>query len=323
MREELVRRYGIHPVFMSRYFERNAERRFAAQVLEFMLWRRGGFIPPHLKEKTQQRFLREEIENFYENGLVNLPQIQFAVTTRCTLHCRNCNAYIPHFGRAVPHIDLAPEDFARDLAALAGVVASVRRFMLLGGEPLLHPEFPEILAVAASVGGIGVVEIVTNGTVVPSPDVLRIAEEYKAKVYFHISNYSINPAVRPRLKHEAVFGALKKHGIKYQISPNPSWLREVPLAGRNGDDSQVKTMFSFCWLKRTLEVKNGRIAVCPKASSGYELGMVDGSSTGEVVDLRGNGDIRQKLIDFYHREFFEACRGCVRIDEEVMPAEQL
>jgi hypothetical protein len=75
-------------------------------------------------------------------------------------------------------------------------------------------------------------------------------------------------------------------------------------------------------MKRTLEIKNGKVAVCPKASSGYELGMADGTAPGEVVNLRA-GSVRQPLIDFYHREFFEACRGCVRIDEEVLPAEQV
>jgi hypothetical protein len=95
------------------------------------------------------------------------------------------------------------------------------------------------------------------------------------------------------------------------------------LDGKDGNDGRVKRRFADCWLKRTLEVKNGRTAICPKASSGYELGMADASGAGEVVDLRGDGDLRQALIDFYHKEFFEACRACLRIDEEVMPAEQI
>ena len=320
--EELVQKFGIHPVFMSRYFERNAERRFAAQVLEFMLWRRGRFISPHLKEKTLHQFLIEEIENFYEKGQINLPQIQFAVTTRCNLRCRNCNAYIPYFGKATPHIDLTPEDFARDMAALAGAANTSRRFELQGGEPLLNVRFAEILAIAAASAFVSVVEIISNGTLVPGSEVLRVAEQYKHKVYFHISNYSANAALAPKLRHDALFAVLKEHGIKYQMSANFTWSREVPLAGRDADDSRVKALFALCWLKRALKVKNGRIAICPKASSGYELGMADSSFAGEVVDLRGGGDIRQKMIDFYHQEFFEACRACVRLEEEVVPAEQ-
>jgi hypothetical protein len=323
MQDELTQQFNIHPVFMSRYFERNVERRFAAQMLEFMLWRRGKFIPPQLKEKMQQQFLREELEDFYEKGKLNLPQLQFAVTTRCSLRCRNCNAYMPYFGKTAPHVELAPEDFARDLATLGKVVGTIRRFMLLGGEPLLHTRFAEILAASASQSFVSIVEIVTNGTMPPSEDVLHVAEQYRDKVYFHISNYSVNPALASRLRHEAVFEALKGHGIRYQMSPSPSWLKEVPLAEKDNDDGRVKSMFADCWLKRTLEVKNGKIAICPKASSGYELGMADDSCAGEVVDLHGGGDIRQKLIDFYHREFFEACRGCVRINEEVLPAEQV
>lgn len=319
----LVEQQDIDPVFMSRYFERNAERRYASQMLEFMLWRRGKFIPPSLREKTRQQFLAEEISAFYEKGKLNLPQLQFSVTTRCTLRCKNCNAYIPFFGKSAPHVELDVEDFERDMSVLAGVVSTIRRFMLLGGEPLVHPAFHQILAVAAAHDMVGVVEVVTNGTLVPSPELLRIAEEYKHKVYFHISNYSVNSALSPRLKHDTIFAALKERNIKYQMSPALSWVKETPLSEQHCDLDQVKNMFADCWMKRTLEVKNGKIAICPKASSGYELGMANSSAVGEVVDLRGGGDIRGKLIAFYHRDFFEVCRGCVRIDEEVLPAEQM
>lgn len=74
--------------------------------------------------------------------------------------------------------------------------------------------------------------------------------------------------------------------------------------------------------KRCLQVCDGKLAICPKASSGYELGMVDDSFPGEVISLREIDDVRKQLIAFYQKDFFEACRSCVRIDEEVLVAEQ-
>jgi organic radical activating enzyme len=320
----LIEKYRIAPAFLSRYFERNVERRFAEQLLEFMLWRRGKFIPPHQKDHVNQQFFIEEIENFYEKGQLNLPQIQFSITTRCNLRCRYCNAFMPKFSDTAEHVELTPVEFERDLLVLTGAINAVRRFMLLGGEPLLHAGFSKILDVAAVNPKINIIEIVTNGTIVPNTELLTVAKKHNHKVYFHISNYSKNDDLNPVLKHDAIITMLKKHDIKYQISSDVVWAMESALTDRHYDDARVKVMFADCWMKRTLEIKKGKIAVCPKASSGYELAMVNDTYPGEIVNLREDGsDIRKRIIDFYHRDFFEACRCCVRLDETVAPAEQI
>lgn len=321
--EALKKKYAIPEPFFSRYFERNAEMRLGLQQLEFMLWKRGHFIPPPKKKHMEKTFLLEEIENFYSKRQINLPQLQFAVTTRCTLRCKNCNAYSPRFGHGIPHVELAPEDFARDLRTLEGAVNSVRRFMLLGGEPLAHGRFAEILERAAASPLFNIVEVVTNGTLLPSEDVLRVAAAHRDKVYFHVSNYTVNPSLLPRLRHEELFACLKGRSIPYQMARDVAWTAEPPLSETQADQEQTRKNFDACWMKRTLEVKNGRIAICPKASSAYELGMARGDAPGEVVDLRGGSDVWERFAEFYSRPYFEVCRHCVRPEGDVMPAEQL
>lgn len=321
--EALKKKYAIPDSFFTRYFERNAEMRLGVQRLEFMLWKRGDFILPQKKKLMEKNYLLEEIENFYSRRQINLPQLQFAVTTRCTLRCQNCNAYSPRFGHGTPHVELAPEDFARDLRTLEGAVSSVRRFMLLGGEPLAYRRLAEILELAAASPLFSVVEVVTNGTLLPSEEVLRVAAAHRHKIYFHISNYTVNPALLPHLRHKELFGCLKEHDIPYQMARGATWTAEPPLSATPADLEQTRNNFDKCWMKRTLEVKNGCIAICPKASSAYELGMVSAPSPGEVVDLRGCSDVWGELATFYAKPFFEVCRHCVRPEGDVMPAEQL
>ncbi|WP_165078572.1 MULTISPECIES: radical SAM protein [unclassified Desulfovibrio] len=321
--EALKKKYAIPQPFFSRYFERNAEMRLGLHQLEFMLWKRGHFIPPPKKKLMEKTFLQEEIENFYIRRQINLPQLQFAVTTRCTLRCKNCNAYSPRFGHGTPHVELAPEDFARDLRALEGAVNSVRRFMLLGGEPLAYGRFAEILALAAASPLFRVVEVVTNGTLPPSEAVLRVAAAHRDKIYFHVSNYAVNPALLPRLRHEELFACLKERAIPHQMARDVAWSAEPPMSPTAADPEPTRKNFGLCWMKRTLEAKNGRIAVCPKASSAYELGMVPAAAPGEVVDLRGPSDVWEQFAEFYSRPYFEVCRHCVRPEGDVMPAEQL
>lgn len=321
--ETLKEKYAIPEIFFNRYFERNAEMRFGIRQLEFMLWKRGSFIPPWRKKLFEKNFLLEEIDNFYNKQKMNLPQLQFSVTTRCTLRCRNCNAYVPFFGKNVPHVELSPEEFAGDLRVLEKAVSAVRRFMLLGGEPLIHGRFFEILELAAKCHLFGIVEVVTNGTLLPSEEVLRVAAAHRNKIFFHVSNYSVNSELLAHLRHEELFCLLKQHGVAYQMARDLVWTEEPPLRDVPMDRQDALKVFEKCWMKRTLEVKRGRIAICPKASSAYELGVADMSAPCEVVDLRAGSDVREELINFYSKPYFDVCRRCIRPDGDVMPAEQL
>lgn len=318
-----ISREEIPPSFLSRYFERNAEQRYLMQLLEFMLWRRGKMLLPAHRERILQEFLQEEFENFFGKDIFMLPQLQVLVTTRCSLRCKNCNAYIPYFGNAgrCSHRELSPEDFQRDMERLASAVTGIRRFILIGGEPLMHPKLARLIDIAVASPLVSVVEIITNGTLVPHQDVLDVVERHRERVYFHISNYAANGALAPRLKHEALFAAFRERGIKYQMAEAPVWHKEVPFTGRL-DDAAARAMFASCWIKRCVQIFDGRMAVCPKASSGYELGMIE-NAPGETVDLRSEGDLRQQLVAFYQRDFFDACRACARIDEDVLVAEQV
>lgn len=314
---------AINPSFYHRYFRQNAESRFALSQLEFMLWRRGRFIRPHEKAAVLDQFTNEEIHNFYEKKEINLPQLQFAITTRCTLQCRDCNAMIPSFHQATTsHIDLSFAEFKRCFDTLMSTATRIRRFMLLGGEPLINKDLPDIVDYCARHPGLTAVEIITNGTLMPSKQLLSAASEHGQKVYFHLSNYSKNPALLPRLKYAAIIETLKKRGLKHQMSMNLDWNREEPLRLHAYSQKELQTMFDNCWLKRCLQVLGGKLSLCPRLSSGYALGIL-APPQGECIDLHAAcGSFRQTLLDFFDKSYFASCRYCVRLDERIEPALQ-
>lgn len=313
----------VEPHFLRRYFQQNAETRFAIEQLEFMLWKRGRFIRPHEKAGLLEQFTNEEIENFYLKEEINIPQLQFAITTRCTLQCRDCNAMIPAFRQpANSHIDLSFSDFQRQFDILMSVVKKVRRFMLLGGEPLLSKDLPDMVDYCAKHPGIAVVEIITNGTIMPQPHLLEIAKRHAQKVYFHLSNYSGNADLLPRLKYDAIIDLLKSHGIKHQMSMNLDWNREDPLEFHSYSQAELQKMFDTCWLKRCMQVLDGKLSLCPRLSFGHALKLLAPRQS-ECIDLCESGvSLKQELIEFYQKRCFESCRYCIRFDERVEPAIQ-
>jgi organic radical activating enzyme len=321
----MIAMYKITPTFFKRYFKQNAENRYVISQLEFMLWRRGRFIKPHEKVNIIDKFIAEEIENFYENDNISIPRLQFAITTKCTLKCRDCNGLIPEFRENKnSHIDSTFMEFKQDFDIIMNVVKNIRRFLLLGGEPLLNKDFPEIVDYTARNSGIKVIEIVTNGTLLPSSQLLDVAREHSDKIYFHLSNYSKNIKICNILKYDSFITILKKYNIKYQMSNDLIWNREVPLRKREYTIDELKTMFNCCYLKWCTQVLSGRLSLCPRLSAGYELGQSESFSDESINLGSGSKDIfRDKLINFYKKEYFEGCRSCIRLEEQVIPAIQI
>jgi organic radical activating enzyme len=251
----LVERYNIDKTFLLRYFRHNAENRLASEMLEFMLWRRGKLLHPKNRNTIIHDFVLKEIEAFYQKNEFNLPQIQFAVTTRCTLKCKDCNFFLPYFNKTKNQKDLSFSDFKRQLANLTRIIHTVYRFQFLGGEPLLCREFPLILAEAAENNKIPKIEIVTNGTVLPSTELLSIVTEFRHKVCFHVSDYSVNESLKPFLKHDKLFPLLKENDIKYQMSTDMHWYHEAPIQDYGISEEKLREQFVDCWAKRVLQVQ--------------------------------------------------------------------
>jgi organic radical activating enzyme len=321
----MPKKYTVSKGFLNNYFYKNAFEKYINSIQEFMFWRRGSFLPPHKKEQYLQRFIAEEIQAYCENGIFRLPSVQFAVTTRCTLRCRECSVMIPRFGGSgVPHTDLTFERFRRECDALLGAVDHIGTLLLLGGEPLLNKELPQMLAYAAAKDRVGLVDIVTNCTLVPSAELLEAAKDFRHKVFFGLSNYSGNPALSSLLKRGEIIALLKRNDIKHSLDSGDGKWFKYELRECSYGDEQIQAIFAGCQWHHCLYVLDGILAVCPRSFIGYRLGAF-GLKPDDRIDLRESEsrEIRAGLLRFYEKNSLDACRYCYRHDGLVTPAEQL
>ena len=83
-----------------------------------------------------------------------LKRVYIEITNICNLSCAFCP------GTRRDGAFMAPADFARVLRRLKGVTEHI--YLHVMGEPLLHPELPALLALAAE--GRFNVYVTTNGT---------------------------------------------------------------------------------------------------------------------------------------------------------------
>ena len=151
-----------------------------------------------------------------------IPYFETHITEACNLKCRGCS----HFSVfAKPkHKDL--EEFEREYARLAEI-EEIGIMRLMGGEPLLNPDFMEYLRIARKYFPNSHICLVTNGTLgerlVPHVDEINELRINVTKSEYHLGN---EDPIQYTERHEK--------GNLYNISLDPSGQQNKDL------------MFHFC-----------------------------------------------------------------------------
>lgn len=313
------------PAFYRNYFLNNALECYTNKFQEFMFWRRGSFLAPHKKNEYVKKFVEEEQERFHTRGFFSLPSIQFAITTRCTLRCRDCSVMMPRFSAGgEPHCEMSFARFRQNLDSLLAAVDQVRSLLILGGEPLLNRELADMVDYAASQDKVGLVDVVTNCTIVPSQGLLEAIAPHRHKVFLGLSNYTRNADAAKIVRRDEIMALLKKHDIKHSLDTGTgNWFRysleECPM-----DDEALKAVFAGCQWHHCLYVLGDELAVCGRSIVGEKLGAFSLAEADKIrLGAQDAAGLREKLLAFFAKDTLDACRYCHRHEELVEPAIQL
>lgn len=313
-----IEKYNISKSFFNRYFELNAINRLGNELFRFMNFKEGKFINPMKKQQYIEEYVKEEIDNFFNKNELNIPQIEFCLTTQCSLKCKDCCALMPAFNQK-GHIKMSVEEFKKTLEQLLENVNSIRKLIILGGEPLLRSELPELLEYAAEKDKVIHIAIVSNGTMLPSEKLINVLKKYN-KINFYMSNYNGNPDIEPILKYEQIKALLKQNGLKYQMMESWEWFKELGFASDKLCESARRRNYETCHRTKCLQTLDRKIDICSKAFSGRNLGLIN---TKDFIDLDKTANLRQDLIDFYQKDMVDACEYCLISTEKVAPALQI
>lgn len=317
--QQLIKKYNISKSFFNRYFELNAINRLGYEMSQFIHFKKGKFINPLKKDEYIQKYIAKEIENFFNKSELNIPQIEFCLTTRCTLKCKDCCALMPLFNsERTHHIDMTIEEFQKTIRQLTENVNCIRKLIILGGEPLLNPKITQMLEYAASINNIHQISIVSNGTIVPNTNIINTLKNSN-KIFFYMSNYAQNSNLAPILKYDKIKSVLKENGLKYQILENWNWFKEYGFSKTKSDKNDSKNRFNNCYRTKCLQTLDRKIDICSKAFTGRNLSLIN---TKDYIDLETTKNLKQDLINFYKKELIDACEYCIISKEEVQPALQ-
>lgn len=256
---------------------------------------------------------------------VHLLDVHIAITTHCSLNCRNCNMFMNYYDQS-DKIRMDLGEFKTNVHSLFKIADFCYQFTILGGEPLLNIELKDMVNWLGEnySNKIGRIEIVTNGTIIPDKEILEVCKKYNAG--FSISDYGDAIAYKQKIKEIEVH--LDKWNIRYEHNPDMTWKDfYFPRENQKVVYSSVRNHMLNCSpLFRGLN--DQRFYYCHIVWSAVKAGLLDEKET-DYFDLNTVIDEEKKLqllmYDLgYMKEGYvslcEFCGGCGSDNKSIIPA---
>lgn len=242
---------------------------------------------------------------------ISLSRVDISLTNRCTLRCKYCNMFMPHFQNPD---EQSFDAIKQDIDGLFSVVDYVNTIKLLGGEPFLYKNLCNVIDYIGQHYGrqLGYLELYTNGTIVPNQSLLALMKAEKIKV--QVTDYT--KAVDYSEKLREMLRKLDEFQIPYSFYSLDKWLDfGFPHNSSNvQEESHLINKFDACSPDFRGLVGN-KLYFCHLSASAEKADMFQGSPSDYIVLDEKLDPIHLLEFDLGYNDlgyvsFCKLCRGC-------------
>lgn len=233
----------------------------------------------------------------------------------CNLACESCSHYSDQ-----GHEGIVSLEEAGTWMRLWNQRVRPRRFSLLGGEPAIHPQLAELVALSRRHWPDAELELVTNGFLLHRhpelPLVLANDPHARISVSIHHSSPAYGEKLMPVVR--LLVDWVSRHGVRVEYRPShASWTRRYKGTGaamQPFDDGQPRRSWENCAAKHCPQLFQGRIWKCPAVAylqmqdAKYRLGSAWRPYLGYTPLSPDCTD--QELDAFFAVEDEPCCRMC-------------
>ena len=242
----------------------------------------------------------------YPDTIVRLDVV---ITECCTLRCRHCSNLMQYYHD--------PENLDADevISSLSRLLIAMRvcHLKILGGEPFVSQKI--LIRILDSLRNeakdrYDSIEIITNGTIIPSDDCIRAMKETPGiKVVF--SNYG---ELSSKLNEFTMI--CKREGISYDVVEEEFWWNFGEVKLREEKESKTQHRYDGCYSRRLCTtLYRGKLYVCPRQAHAIHLGLIPDEDTESVDVLKPEYEesivMREAVYGLIDRkERITACKYC-------------
>lgn len=237
-----------------------------------------------------------------QNEAVVLPRIVIELTSVCTLKCNGCNNLMPLYHKPT-HQKI--EDVLFDIKRLALASDRILIMELIGGEPFSYPQLEDVVSYVLKNKIADMIEITTNGTIVPNERVLNALQD--ERVCVKISRYKKSYSV------DDIIEKFKNNNIKYTLMEEMIWIDSGEPIARGESKDELMNKYYICTAAKLCKtIYKGRLFSCARAASIYDLGIFMNEE--DSVDLSGD-NLKHKIWNYLRNVHIDPCDYCSYTDQ--------
>ena len=258
-----------------------------------------------------------------KDGRVGMMQVGSVIVRGCNLRCQYCTVYSPYRKGLIPAEELSASytEWRKKIKP--------QYFILVGGEPLLHPELERIVRDSARIWNDSKLWLTTNGLQLErlKPEVIQALKETGYKII--VSEHTFEPEHRKRL--DAGYARLKEAKIPFVVKPSRvAWVATHEYDGKGEIvpyQSDPNKAWNHCAFRACVDISGDQLYRC-----GYLLfvahavreGVLDGDHwkaalTYSPLTLQSTSD---EILRHLCRRVIPECTVCPD-KRNVVPSRQL
>lgn len=264
------------------------------------------------------------------------PKVSFVVTLACNLKCKLCAAHSPYYSK--PYHP-STEDLFSQVDRFFSLVSNAGYFTLSGGEPFLRKDLASVIEYISKhyCSQITTLELITNGSILPSQDVISVLQNVSMPVRIIIDDYGdqLSPhahTLANLLKSNTTNVCVDVHDYHSEKLHCNGWVDYGLYSNVVNDSEKTKELFFKCAVPQKLQCLsyiNGITYICSQSRRCVELNLTPFNSE-EMVNLfhpsLSDAEIQQKILNQYSLQSLSACQFCNGLCDDSIrfrPAEQL
>ncbi|MBD5116141.1 MAG: radical SAM protein [Ruminococcaceae bacterium] len=263
---------------------------------------------------------------------IRMSNVSLVITLRCSLKCKLCTAFAPYY-KNPPHYPL--EMLKKSVVKYFELVEYVDKFTINGGEAIMHNDLPELIDfLAGYIDHIGMLEFLTNGTLVPSERLLK-SLSFSPKVNIMVNNYGNNLSG----KIQEIKAGFEKYNIAYRLRDQNEeknycggWVDISDVSPKSRTEKETEELFSHCVYPnafRCFAIFGDKAYICGVYLWCHTNGIVS-DNPDEYVDFSDSCTLSpeeqiEKINHFFDkpRSTCSLCNGFCPESKRYTPAEQL
>lgn len=266
-----------------------------------------------LHDYKKVRYVLSFVKNMvrYRKKKVKIPILEIWGSNQCNLSCKECMNRIPF----IPQEKIVIDTVLRSIEKLSQI-AELNQIVISGGEPFLNEELHKIVSYLNQLPDVKKVFIITNATIVPDKNLLRILSNTEKTIKIVMNEYH---GVSNKINE--IEKELKRRGIPYRTRrlENYDWKgigNDIckPLHFETG-----RMIYAECKMRKYAVLYSDAITKCPRGILGKAYSEIKGMGIEHlnISELKKNVYSRAKLAACLdpdiHKEY---CRMCFGLSDE-------